>query len=385
MEDDLDRIAAGDEQRTDVAAAASTSATAAASEPACKTLVTEDLGEHRRARGQLDPDRRTDASSCASAATARTSSAATTRATVPDDLAPDELTAEKAEELLSRPAEDRSLGTAPGDRPRARRPRGPLRAVRHRGRCPRGRRRSRAPRRSSSRCRSTRSRSTRRSSCSRCRASLGAPTTARRSAQNGRYGPYIQKGKESRSLESEEQLFTIDADQALALLAQPKQRGRGAAAAPLKELGADPVSGKPIVVKDGRFGPYVTDGETNASLRQRRRGRDDHDRSRRRAARRPARARPGETGPQGASAPLLTHATARPSKLVGAATGRAGERTHGKPILRPERNTRRAQSRCQLVTEPSTVHPGTQQERPRMVRKFVARPRRRIERTDTAL
>ncbi len=86
-------------------------------------------------------------------------------------------------------------------------------------------------------------------------------------AANGRYGPYVKRGKESRSLESEEQLFSITLDEAVALLAQPKQRGRRAAAPPLKELGDDPVSGKPIVLKEGRFGPYVTDGETNASLR----------------------------------------------------------------------------------------------------------------------
>jgi DNA topoisomerase I len=77
----------------------------------------------------------------------------------------------------------------------------------------------------------------------------------------------VKKGKESRSLESEEQLFTITLDEALAKLAEPKQRGRREAAPPLKELGDDPVSGKPIVLKEGRFGPYVTDGETNASLR----------------------------------------------------------------------------------------------------------------------
>jgi DNA topoisomerase-1 len=86
-------------------------------------------------------------------------------------------------------------------------------------------------------------------------------------AANGRYGPYVKKGKESRSLDSEEQLFSITLDEALAKLAEPKQRGRRAAAPPLKELGDDPVSGKPIVLKEGRFGPYVTDGETNASLR----------------------------------------------------------------------------------------------------------------------
>jgi DNA topoisomerase-1 len=96
-----------------------------------------------------------------------------------------------------------------------------------------------------------------------------APDGEEVTARNGRYGPYVQAGKESRSLESEEQLLTIDLDQALAVLAQPKQRrGQRAAAGPLKELGNDPTSGKPLVVKNGRFGPYVTDGETNASLRQ---------------------------------------------------------------------------------------------------------------------
>jgi DNA topoisomerase I len=89
------------------------------------------------------------------------------------------------------------------------------------------------------------------------------------SAQNGRYGPYIKKGSESRSLESEEQLFTVTLEQAQALLAEPpRRRGRGSSRGPLKELGADPATGRPIVLRDGRFGPYVTDGETNASLRR---------------------------------------------------------------------------------------------------------------------
>ena len=88
-------------------------------------------------------------------------------------------------------------------------------------------------------------------------------------ARNGRYGPFVSKEKESRSLASEEQLLTITLEEALALLAQPKERrGRGQAKPPLAELGNDPGTGKPIVVKDGRFGPYVTDGETNASLRR---------------------------------------------------------------------------------------------------------------------
>ncbi|MDO5698132.1 MAG: type I DNA topoisomerase [Dermatophilus congolensis] len=87
-------------------------------------------------------------------------------------------------------------------------------------------------------------------------------------AQNGRYGPYLKKGKDSRSLTTEQQIFDITLDEAMAIYAQPKQRGRAAAKPPLAELGADPVSGKPVVVKDGRFGPYVTDGEVNATLRR---------------------------------------------------------------------------------------------------------------------
>jgi DNA topoisomerase-1 len=94
----------------------------------------------------------------------------------------------------------------------------------------------------------------------------GEPVTA----QNGRFGPYLKKGTDSRSLESEEQLFTVTIEQAKEIFAQPKQRGRGRAAAapPLRELGEDPASKQKVVVKEGRFGPYVTDGETNASLRK---------------------------------------------------------------------------------------------------------------------
>jgi len=88
-------------------------------------------------------------------------------------------------------------------------------------------------------------------------------------AQNGRYGPYLKKGTDSRSLATEEQMFTVTLDEALKIYAEPKRRGRQAAATPpLRELGIDPVSEKPMVIKDGRFGPYVTDGETNASLRK---------------------------------------------------------------------------------------------------------------------
>ena len=87
-------------------------------------------------------------------------------------------------------------------------------------------------------------------------------------AQNGRYGPYLKKGTDSRSIDSEDKLLTITLEEALKIYAQPKQRGRAAAAPPLKELGNDPVSGQPVVVKAGRFGEYVTDGEYNATLRK---------------------------------------------------------------------------------------------------------------------
>ena len=84
-------------------------------------------------------------------------------------------------------------------------------------------------------------------------------------AQNGRYGPYLKKGTDSRTLQSEQQIFDITLEEALAIYAQPKYGARGASSA-LKEFEADPTSGKPIKLKDGRFGPYVTDGETNATI-----------------------------------------------------------------------------------------------------------------------
>jgi DNA topoisomerase-1 len=87
-------------------------------------------------------------------------------------------------------------------------------------------------------------------------------------AQNGRYGPYLKKGTDSRSLEGEDQIFSITLEEAQAIYTQPKQRGRAAAKPPLKDLGTDPASGRPMMIKEGRFGPYVTDGEINATLRR---------------------------------------------------------------------------------------------------------------------
>ncbi|KWV34668.1 type I DNA topoisomerase [Micromonospora rifamycinica] len=95
-----------------------------------------------------------------------------------------------------------------------------------------------------------------------------APDGAEVVANNGRYGPYVKRGDEFRSLDSEDKMFTVTLDEALALLAAPKTRQRRAAAPPLREMGVDPLTEKPLVIKDGRFGPYVTDGEFNASLRR---------------------------------------------------------------------------------------------------------------------
>ncbi len=190
------------------------------------------------------------------------------RASVPDDLAPDELTRERAEELLAKPSGDRVLGLDPdsGREIVARDGRyGPyVSEVLEEGA-------TEKPRTGS--LLSTMSLDTvsleealRLLSLPR---TLSAPDGEEILVANGRYGPFIKKGSETRSLEAEEQLFTVTVDEAMALLGTPKERrGRGAAKPPLKDLGPDPGSGKPIVVKDGRFGPYVTDGETNASLRR---------------------------------------------------------------------------------------------------------------------
>ena len=181
------------------------------------------------------------------------------RASIPEDLAPDELTPEKVEELLSAPSGDRALGdTEDGREITAKSGRyGPYVTDGEK---------TASLFASMSLDTITLEDATRLLTLPR---SLGELDGAEVTAQNGRYGPYIKKGTDSRSLETEEQLFTVTLEEAAALLAQPKQRGRQAAAAPpLRELGNDPVSGKPMVVKDGRFGPYVTDGETNASLRK---------------------------------------------------------------------------------------------------------------------
>ncbi|MFJ3904542.1 type I DNA topoisomerase [Streptomyces sp. NPDC090025] len=195
------------------------------------------------------------------------------RADVPEDLAPDELTVEHAEELLAKPSGDFELGTDPvsGNQIVAKDGRyGPYVTEILPEDTPKTGKNAVKPRTASlfktmSIDTVTLDEALKLMSLPRV---VGADAEGVEiTAQNGRYGPYLKKGTDSRSLTAEEQLFTITLDEALAIYAQPKQRGRAAAKPPLKELGTDPVSEKPVVVKDGRFGPYVTDGETNATLR----------------------------------------------------------------------------------------------------------------------
>ncbi|MFG2809759.1 type I DNA topoisomerase [Streptomyces massasporeus] len=195
------------------------------------------------------------------------------RADIPDDLAPDELTVDLAEELLAKPSGDYELGTDPatGHTIVAKDGRyGPyVTEILPEG-TPKTGKNAVKPRTASlfktmSLDTVTLDEALKLMSLPRV---VGADAEGQEiTAQNGRYGPYLKKGTDSRSLQAEEQLFTITLEEALAIYAQPKQRGRAAAKPPLKELGTDPVSEKPVVVKDGRFGPYVTDGETNATLR----------------------------------------------------------------------------------------------------------------------
>ena len=192
------------------------------------------------------------------------------RASVPEELAPDELTVERAEELLAQPCGDRS--SAPIPRPACRSSRVPAATARtSRRSCPMARRRSPAPRRCSSRCRRTRSALDDALRLLQIPRVVGVGEDGEEVvARNGRYGPYVQQGKESRSLESEEQLFTITLRRGARppCAAPAAARPRGPRRSRCRELGADPVGGSEIVLKEGRFGPYVTDGETNASLRK---------------------------------------------------------------------------------------------------------------------
>ncbi|MFJ4829265.1 type I DNA topoisomerase [Streptomyces sp. NPDC088747] len=195
------------------------------------------------------------------------------RADVPEDLAPDELTVELAEELLAKPSGDFELGADPetGHQIIARDGRyGPYVTELLPEGTPKTGKNAVKPRTASL----FKSMSLDTVTLDDALKLMSLPRVVGKdaegveiTAQNGRYGPYLKKGTDSRSLTAEDQLFDITLEEALEIYSQPKQRGRAAAKPPLKELGDDPVSAKPVVVKDGRFGPYVTDGETNATLR----------------------------------------------------------------------------------------------------------------------
>ncbi|WP_319804656.1 type I DNA topoisomerase [Nocardioides malaquae] len=193
------------------------------------------------------------------------------RANVPDDLPPDELTVAKAKELLANPAgEEAVLGEHPETG---------LVVVAKNGRfgpyvtevLPEDAKKGAKPRTASL----FKSMSLDTVTLDQAVQLLTLPRVVgvdaegvEITAQNGRFGPYLKKGTDSRTIDSEEKLLTITLEEAEKIYAQPKARGRGAATAPLKELGNDPVSGQPVVVKAGRFGEYVTDGEYNATLRK---------------------------------------------------------------------------------------------------------------------
>jgi DNA topoisomerase-1 len=263
MEDDLDRIAAGEEERVDWLTRFYKGTNG---EPGLHTMVTEHLDEiDARAVNSIEIP--------GSDIVVRVGrygpylERGEARASLPEDIVPDELTAERAEQLLAAPGDARELGLHPETgRPVL------VRSGRYgpyvTEEPPEGS--EEKPRTAS--LFSTMSPETvtledaiRLLSLPRI---VGVEHGEEVLAMNGRYGPFIKHGNETRSLESEEQIFTIDLDQARALFAAPKtRRGRGAAKPPLRELGQDPSSGRSVIVKDGRFGPYVTDGETNASLR----------------------------------------------------------------------------------------------------------------------
>jgi DNA topoisomerase-1 len=189
------------------------------------------------------------------------------RASVPEDLPPDELSIEKATELLEAPSSDRELGADPGSGLPVFVKAGRYGPYVQLGEMEEG---SKERPKTASLFKDMDPTTVTLEDALRL---LSLPRTVgvdpadgeEIQALNGRYGPYIKKGKETRSLDGEEQIFALDLDGALKLLAQPKRRGR-TSSAPLKELGSDPATKNEIVVKDGRFGPYVTDGEYNASL-----------------------------------------------------------------------------------------------------------------------
>ena len=191
------------------------------------------------------------------------------RASIPDDIAPDELTIERAEEILAAPSNDRVLGTDPESGLDVMVKAGRFGPYVQVGEVIEGGEKPRTASLFSSMEPAT-------LTLAQALELLRIPRTVGSDpetgedivAHNGRFGPYLKRGSDTRSLSSEEQLLNVTLDEARALFAQPKQRRGRTAAPPLRELGTDPVTNLPVVVKEGRFGPYVTDGTTNASLRK---------------------------------------------------------------------------------------------------------------------
>jgi DNA topoisomerase-1 len=206
-------------------------------------------------------------------------------ANIPENLAPDELTLEKAIELLAAPSGERELGIDPNTGLEVVAKSGrfgpyiteifpePPVELNDKGEVKKKRKKADAPKPKTASLLSNMNLDTitlddalRLLSLPRV---LGTNSAGEEiTVQNGRYGPYLKAGTDSRTLTSEEQLFSIDLNEALEIYSKPKERRRGVAKPPLKELGVDPGSEKQVIIKDGRFGMYVTDGETNATLRR---------------------------------------------------------------------------------------------------------------------
>ena len=191
------------------------------------------------------------------------------RAAIPEDLAPDELTVERAEEMLAAPSNDRRLGTDPATGLAVNVRAGRFGPYVQLGEAAEG---TEKPRTASLFASMSPATVTLDEALDLLRIPrmLGTDPDSGEEvvAHNGRYGPYVKKGTDTRSLASEDQLLSVSLDEARALFAQPKTRRGQTAAGPLRELGADPETGSAVVLREGRFGPYVTDGTTNASLRR---------------------------------------------------------------------------------------------------------------------
>ena len=262
MEDDLDEIAGGDESRTELARPLLLRQRHG--DDGLKALVEQHLGDIDAREVNTVPLPRTDI-------VVRVGKygpyleRGEERQTLPPDIAPDELTPERAEEILAQGDQEHELGVDPETGQTI-----ALRAGRYGPYVTEVLERGDEKPQTASLLKSMSPETVTLEDALRLLTlprTLGEVDGEEVIVTNGRYGPYVKRGKESRSLETEEEMFTITLEQALAKLAEPKQRGRRAAAPPLKELGEDPVSKQPVVLKEGRFGPYVTDGETNASLR----------------------------------------------------------------------------------------------------------------------